>query len=345
MSLKRRRISETDLTQHEDDSYNFILELLQVYTKYKMNFLEINTIMMKILEWVVIEIGINTQLELKCEQTEFDMTINSSNKLWVKGNVKGFNRMLTKTILEYNSEVERCCDIVRYTVYLPPEIKTESFIENLKIKFNMITYNEDYAFKLCKIKDKMESYFISQWICILDKDRLQDLVKQTQRLVLDTEHKNKKKELDIDSKDEVMQIPDEVVRYMMIRDREMRRSAKPIDILCEAVYCGTQGKPNKFISPIPDGVFRFRFEIQFKFKNTENDHFEYEWKRLTVVNNTFQHEVQKTIINEMLEKCKRSPDIIKEKYLKRLQELYGCSDLITFNQKLLKFNDKIIDFI
>lgn len=309
-------------SQKEETEYDLILKLLEVNTRY-LNNKNINKIAHHVLIWILKKNKPETKVVIIDDK---DLKINDDNgETLLFGGMKGFTRLLTKTILEYNGNPDRCCDIIRFTIKIPFMINSiDSFRQQLLTTFTRVLHNDKIIFKMCKMKSSVNGYFITQWVCVLQPEIVNLILKKSY---------DKIKMMDAD--DQIVKIDASRSRTTVKEDNESVRIILGAENEDKGIVLYSQLKGSK-----PQ---IFRFEIQFKYEEG-GEHFSYEWDRLVIVNNQFQFKVQKTIINEMMEKCSQN-ESLKNLYMAKLKTLYECENLQIFNQELLKMKNLIIDFV
>lgn len=253
--------------------------------------------------------------------------INQGQNVLCYGGLKGLNRALTKVSLEYDGLIERCNDLARFTIKLNIDM---NFLEQFKTP---ILIDRGF-FQLRKIKNQ-NGGILTHWVGIFDDTIIQTYKKEVLSKIIDLKSIEEKDKL-IDSNNQKKKRSDDGVYYT-------RSGAILRDMLIKLKLSGVD-KSDIIFRP-PDTPLRWRFEIQFMTNEFSDSHFDYEWERLIPTNNYNKFKIQRTVINEMIEKLKISENnSLKEKYLSKLQELFNIEDPRLFNTRLLFYQDKIIDF-
>jgi hypothetical protein len=300
-------------------------EILTMYTNYSLKRHMIDKAIISILQislkkYIAYEKGLVSNFliltELKDVATSPSTRPKSGPKV-AMGCLKGLNRLIVKIMTEYDYNLYRNCDLIRYTI----EEKLLNY-EEVILKFNMDTMFYDIKnnilFKMGKVK-KHPSFTITHWICAFD-ERI--------KTVLD--YYNERSSFNDPIKDEEVRIclinqnSFEIKRFKVVQKKILKSNLKD----------------------------SYRFEIQFSSLNdkisaeAELEHFLYEYERLTVVSNHQQYMLIRNVLREMWNKLHLMENgAIKNKRIcDQLQSLINCDDYHSYNNKLLEFKGLIINF-
>jgi hypothetical protein len=306
-------------------SNDFLLNLLTIYSDYQNNTNNIALIVTDLIEIINVILENNDRPNKRLKYSQ-----NSSERPMVTLNIKSFQRFLTKTVLEYNYQPERCCDILRCKIHVNlNEDSVQSCRTKIVSKFNNVFLNENALIKLGKCKSNSEiNGLILHWVTILDKNIINKIIQSSfTRFSPTFAHDTTEKIISPMSRFKQGKLLEDSYDYRIIDNKLKPIYSEVID----------HYKPHLY-----------RFEIQIIMGNKSGDHFNYEFNRLVLISDEFQLKIQQIMIREMINKSTFSISTTSsEEHIqmqKILEDLSKTTSVEDFNQILNRHKGLIVSF-